>query len=988
LIVVSACASSTLSEKLSKLPFRFEANGGRDPRKGVLYTARGSNVNLSLGPDENWLTWTNQSSRRKVDVHTRLVGANRAAQMAAEDLLPGAANYFVGAREQWRTDISGYRRVRSRGIYPGIDLVFHGDEGQIEYDFILEPGADPGLIRLELNGQRSLSIAENGDLVIATTAGDVRWKRPEVYQNNGAARVSVSGRYVLAGNRTVKFELGGYNHQRELTIDPTLAYATFLGGTRNDLARGIALDGSGNVYLAGNTTSMTLPTASAFQPNFGGASTAYNMYGDAFVAKFNSAGALVYLTYLGGSADDGATAIAVDAAGNAYITGATTSPNFPTMNPYQAHFGGLGGLSAVHSGDAFVTKLNPAGNQLIYSTYLGGSLDDIGTAITVDGAGNAYVAGATASPNFPISASPYQGGQRGAGGQPINPDFDAPGWDPGDAFAVRLNASGQLVAGTYLGGSLDDVAFAIALDSSGNVYLGGCTISENFPTTAGAVQRNFGGIDENNFFRNSGDGFIAELDPMLGKLLYSTFLGGSGDDLVSGIAVDSSGNIYVTGSTTSGNFATPGAFQLHYAGVSPTVYAEQNFGDAYVAKINPSQTTPVYLTYLGGTSNDAGAAIAIDSAGNAYVTGFTDSSDFPLAGNPLQSGLAGDGGQALYEDYGDAFVVVVNPTGTALLYSSYYGGRYDDEGYGIALDASGNVYITGNTVSVNLPTTSTAAQKVYGGGLYGAGGFSTGDAYYAVFSGLVSAHPAISKVANAEGEGLTIAPNTWVEIKGSNLAPAVSSPGCAPGYCWQASDFVNNQLPTTLQGVKVTLNGENAFVYYISGSQINILTPPDLKAGPVTVQVINNGVASATFTAQAATVSESFFVFNGGPYIVAEHLFKTSSGAVALVGPTTLYPGLTSPAAALETIVIYTNGFGATTVPVVSGSETQSGTLPVLPAIQIGNATAQVTFAGLISPGLYQFNVIVPASVQSGDNPIQVTYNGQTTQAGALITIK
>ncbi|MGA3186989.1 MAG: SBBP repeat-containing protein [Bryobacteraceae bacterium] len=908
--------------------------------------------------------------------------------MAAEDRLPGAANYFVGGREQWRTDIIGYGRVRYSQIYPGIDLVFHGDEGQLEYDFILKPGADPGLIRLELSGQRSLSIAENGDLVISSAAGDVRWKRPEIYQTRDSGRVSVSGHYVVAG-RTVKFELGSYDHQRELVIDPTLAYATFLGGTRNDLARGIALDGSGNVYIAGNTSSLNLQTVSAFQPNFGGASTSYDMYGDAFVAKFSPAGALLYLTYLGGSGDDAASAIAVDSAGNAYVTGATTSTNFPTMTPYQAHFGGLGGLSAVHSGDAFVTKLNPTGNQLIYSTYLGGSLDDVGTAIAVDGAGNAYVAGATASPNFPTSAGAYQAVLHGAGGQPINPDFDAPAWDPGDAFVVKLSASGQLTAGTYLGGALDDVAFAIALDSSGNIYVAGCTISLNFPTTVGAIQRSFGGSDPNNYFRNSGDGFVTKFNSTLGSLLYSTYFGGEGDDLVSGIAVDSSGNIYMTGSTTTGTFQTSaGAFQSRYVGYTSQVYAEQIFGDGYVAKINPSQTTPIYFSYLGGSSNDAGAAIAIDSSGNAYVTGFTDSLDFPVAGGPLQSNLAGDGDQALYEAYGDAFIAVVNPTATALLYSSYYGGRYDDEAYGIALDANNNVYITGNTVSSNLLTTSTAAQKTYAGGGDGLGGFSKGDAYYAVFSGLVSAVPTITKVANAEGESLTIAPNTWVEVKGSNLAPAVSSPACAPGYCWQGSDFVNNQLPTTLQGVQVTLNGEKAFVYYISGSQINILTPPDLKAGTLTVQVINNGTPSATFTAQGQTLSESFFIFNGGPYIIGEHLYQTSTGAVALVGPTTLYPGLTSPAAPGETIVLYANGFGPTTVPVVSGSETQSGTLPTLPAITIGSATAKVEYAGLISPGLYQFNVVVPATAQSGDNAIQATYNGQTTQAGTKITIQ
>jgi uncharacterized protein (TIGR03437 family) len=242
--------------------------------------------------------------------------------------------------------------------------------------------------------------------------------------------------------------------------------------------------------------------------------------------------------------------------------------------------------------------------------------------------------------------------------------------------------------------------------------------------------------------------------------------------------------------------------------------------------------------------------------------------------------------------------------------------------------------------------------------------------------------PAITKVANAEGESLTIGPNTWVEIKGSNLAPAVSSPACAPGYCWQASDFINNQLPTKLQGVTVTLNGENAFVYFLSSGQINILTPPDLKPGPVTVQVNNNGVTSASFTAQAQTTSESFFVFNGGPYVVATHLNGT------LIGPTSLFPGYSTPAQFGETIVIYANGFGTTSVPIVSGAVTQSGTLPSLPAIQIGSATATVTFAGLISPGLYQFNVVVPLGVQRGADDLAVALIGDTeSQPGAYITI-
>jgi uncharacterized protein (TIGR03437 family) len=246
-----------------------------------------------------------------------------------------------------------------------------------------------------------------------------------------------------------------------------------------------------------------------------------------------------------------------------------------------------------------------------------------------------------------------------------------------------------------------------------------------------------------------------------------------------------------------------------------------------------------------------------------------------------------------------------------------------------------------------------------------------------------TAGPVINSVANAEGQAPLLAANTWVDIKGTGLAPSgVSSSACAPGYCWQLSDFVNNQLPTTLQGVTVTLNGENAFVYYISMGQINILTPPDLKSGQVTVQVTNNGVASASFIAQAQTYSESFFIFGGGPYVIATHL----NGS--LVGPTTLYPGLSTPAQPGETIVIYANGFGSITTPIVSGSETQYGSLPNFPTIHIGAAAATVSFAGLVSPGLYQFNVVVPISANSGDNAIQALYAGQTTQSGTLITIQ
>jgi uncharacterized protein (TIGR03437 family) len=291
----------------------------------------------------------------------------------------------------------------------------------------------------------------------------------------------------------------------------------------------------------------------------------------------------------------------------------------------------------------------------------------------------------------------------------------------------------------------------------------------------------------------------------------------------------------------------------------------------------------------------------------------------------------------------------------------------------MALDGNGNVYLAGNTVSPDFPTTAGALQTKYGGFKGHANGTPRGDAFYTVISGF-TAGPSIAKVANAEGEALTIGPNTWTEIKGSGLSQTMR--------IWQASDFVNNQMPTSLDGVSVTMNGEKAFVYYVSPGQINVLTPPDLAAGPVQVVVTNGATSSAAFAGTAQQYSTSFFVFNGGPYVVATHLNGN------LIGPTTLYPGLSTPAAASETIIIYTNGFGPVNPPVVSGSATQAGSLPSLPVVKIGTNLAAVSFAGLVSPGLYQFNVQVPAGAVSGDNAITATFNGNTTQAGTLLTIK
>jgi uncharacterized protein (TIGR03437 family) len=316
---------------------------------------------------------------------------------------------------------------------------------------------------------------------------------------------------------------------------------------------------------------------------------------------------------------------------------------------------------------------------------------------------------------------------------------------------------------------------------------------------------------------------------------------------------------------------------------------------------------------------------------------------------------------------------VVNPTGTALLYSSYFGGNFDEIGAGIALDGAGGVYITGATISTKFPTTSNAFQTVYGG--TGAlSSWSVGDAFYASFSGFSLSGPAITKVANAEGEALIIAANTWVEVKGSALS--------ATSRTWGSSDFVGNNMPTSLDGVSVTMNGEKAYVYYISGTQINVLTPSDLAPGTVQVVVNNTNGSSASFPIQAQAISPSFFIFGSGPYIAATHLDGS------LIGPATLYPGATTPATGGESIVLYMNGLGPVTPPVVAGSATQTGTLPVKPQILIANTPVTVTFAGLISPGLYQINVTIAPGTPSGDDYIIVNYNTVQTTLGPLITVQ
>jgi hypothetical protein len=699
----STVSKQQIVTEFGKLPLSFEANRGQtDPSAKFISRSQGNSVFLT--DTEMVLALSQHSSPlvRRADLvsstkmketiedksgtapavlRIKLLGANPEPRVEGLEELPGKSNYFIGNDPaKWRTEVSNYAKVKYEAVYPGVDLVYYGNQGQLENDFVVAPGTDPKVVQLGFQGAENLRIDAQGDLILRVGAGEVRLHKPIAYQLTPASgsqatdspigKQFVTARYILRSNR-VAFAVAQYNTSEPLVIDPTLSYSTYLGGSGSDSGSGIAVDVAGAAYVTGQTSSTDFPTTNPVQGTSGGTS-------DVFVAKLSSSGAtLLYSTYLGGSNSDFAAGIAVDASGNAYVTGQTSSTNFPTKNPFQ---GALGG-----SGDAFLAKLDNSGSTLLYSTYLGGSGSDFGAGIAIDSAGNAYVTGQTFSTNFPTK-NPLQAGRSGSS----------------DAFVAKVDTSASggasLVYSTYLGGSDADGGAAVAVDASGNAYTTGFTQSSNFPTANPLQAFSGGGNCFGGYYyygppQPCADAFVAKLDSTGSALIFSTYLGGNNDDRGAGIAVDSSGNSYVTGHAQSNNFPTSNPIQPNLRGS----------GDAFVAKLNATGSVLTYSTYLGGSGDDRGNGIAADSSGNAYVTGFTSSTDFPTV-FPVQVLNSGS----------HSFITKLNPTGSALVYSSYLGGNGSEAGAGVAVDATGNAYVAGNTSSSNFPTVNPLQPSLRG----------------------------------------------------------------------------------------------------------------------------------------------------------------------------------------------------------------------------------------------------------------------------------
>jgi len=714
LLTLTAAADnqSLTAQRLNQMPLSFTKNMGQwDDRvlfranaggatmwltkEGVTYqfTRHISTENTPLNPlsrgDSHSLSGTaasepipllrgvrgvsDKDSIEQLVLTAKFIGANPNPEVYAEGQMEYKCNYFLGNDPtKWHTDVPNYEAIMLKDIYPGIDLKYSGDgDGQAAYEFIVAPGADVAQIKVEYEGAEETSLDSDGRLIVRTKWGDMvaAIKSPAYAPlplgEGSGVRESSS---VLSGpasfshlsENAIGFKPDGTSQQALGTLSVGLVYSTYLGGAGQEgsvdgPSGGIAVDDSGNAYVTGRTSSFDFPTLNPYQTG-----------GGVFVTKLSSSGnSLIYSTYLGGGGYDYGNGIAVDNGGYAYVTGGTGSSNFPTLNPYQTYRG---------SYDAFVTKLSSTGNSLIYSTYLGGADYDEGHGIAVDGSGNAYVTGMTSSSNFP-TRNPYQG------------TYQDEELYCQDAFVTKLSSTGNsLIYSTYLGGGRQDRGNGIVVDGSGKAYVVGWTNSSNFPTL-NAYQ-----TDEGS--KQGMDVFVTNLSSSGSSLMYSTYLGGGDIDWGTGIAVDGSGNAYVTGWTGSTDFPTLNPYQTF-----------QGSWDVFVTKLSNSGYQLIYSTYLGGRNTDEGYGIAVDGSGCAYVTGYTWSPDFPIL-NPYQGTL---------QIWIDAFVTKLSSSGGSLIYSTYLGGGDDDWGEGIAVDDSGSVYMTGRTNSSNFPTLNPY-QGTYQGG--------------------------------------------------------------------------------------------------------------------------------------------------------------------------------------------------------------------------------------------------------------------------------
>ncbi len=685
-------------------PIAFEGNAGQTRPEVKFISQRLQSYRVFLAPNDAVFAFSGTSHGPRGPQNTRraghskpdflrlhLVGANPHADSEGRKTLPSYSNYLIGNDpRKWHTHVPEFGEVLSPAIYPGIDLVYYGNEGQLEYDFIVAPGANPDRIKFSIGGSGSgassrVRLNEHGDLAIPSRDGEVLFHKPLLYQGKSCSREKPNHaadepgckalnrgqfrvRHGAKADVLVSFQLPAYDHTLPLVIDPAVSFSTFLGGSYGDGVDGMTLDSAGNIYLFGDSNSPDFPvTSGALQKNLAGDV-------DAFVTKLSPDGSrIIYSTYLGGSSGEFPKGMAIDSANNVYLTGQTWSSDFPVVNAFQ--------IQSHTYATGFVSKLSSDGSKLIYSTFLGGSSSDNITAVAVDEKGEAVVVGTTTSLDYPVvnALQPACGGCQ-----------------HGDAVITRFSSDGSaLLFSTYLGGVAGDAAQGVALDPSDNIYLTGVTgPGPGFPITPNAFLTTCN--------PNSLCAFVSKLDASGQNLIYSGLLN---DSQGAAIAVNSAANAFVTGSAGAAFPVTPGAFQTVEGGIG---FIDDT--DAFATELDTTGSSLVYSTFLGGKGYDHGYAIAVDSSNNAYVTGQTDSYNFPLQ-SPLQSA---------YMSVPTVFVSELNNTGSALIFSTYWGGGApgygDQQGNAIAVDSAGSIIAAGSTTTPDFPVVNPIQSQLQGPG--------------------------------------------------------------------------------------------------------------------------------------------------------------------------------------------------------------------------------------------------------------------------------
>jgi Beta-propeller repeat/HYDIN/CFA65/VesB-like, Ig-like domain/Abnormal spindle-like microcephaly-assoc'd, ASPM-SPD-2-Hydin len=935
-------ASGRILARYPQLPMRFEQNRGQeDPQ--VRFSARGQGYTLFLTSDEAVLELKKSgvrsqkseggaggpASRKHLPAATdflrlTLTGANAHARAVGVSPLQGESNYFIGNNPaQWVRHVPSYAKVRYAQVYPGVDQIYYGNQGSMETDFVVNPESHPESIRLNLEGARKLALNAQGDLVVSVGDGEVRFKRPVAYQEEAGRRQTVEVGYTLAGNQEVKFSVGQYDHQSALVIDPVLIYSTYLGGAGGDAAYGIAVDKAGEAFVTGTTGSNNFPTTSAAQTSYAGD-------GDVFVVKLTAAGTgVLYSTYLGGGGADTGTSIVIDDAGNAYVAGKTTSSDFPvTAGAFQTVYGG--------GGDGFITKLGPAGANILYSSFLGGTAADSVTAVAIDSAGSAYLTGSTQSGDFPTK-NPLQIGNDGC--TVVNGTLAC----TSDVFVTKVSADGtSMVYSTYLGGSDADNGQGIVVDPSGNVYVTGYTYSTDFPTQNAFQSSNRGGADA----------FLAELNASGTGLIFSTYFGGTGLDRAFGLAMDATGDLYIAGDSNSVDFP-----------VSDKAIQSKNNGqgDAFICKFTPGATAVVFSTLLGGSGVDQATSIALDASGNAYVTGFTNSSDF-LTADPLQrvlgiSGASSCGSVAC----SDAFAAELLSSGQ-LVYCTYLGGKGADFGQAVAVDAAGEVYVTGGTASVNFPVIAGASQGAYAGI-----GTST-NVFIAKIDGADAPAVALNPQSlNFGNQSLNIASDPLAFTLINEGSSPLSISGISGSGDFSTTDNCGSSVPAGGGNCTVQVT----FTPTTTGNRTDQISITDnAAASPQHITVTGNGVASSLGTLTITPSSVTFPAVTVGSTSAAQivRLSNTGKAAVTLSDISIVgHFAESNTCGSLPSVLNVGDGCTISVTFTPSSSGSQSGTLTIT-----SNAAGAAQKVELTGTG----NAVFSLSANTRSMPLQI---GTTT---------